>query len=74
MYAYYQKNPDGFEPKYLDVLRAGGSKGYEELFAPFGFDLSKREFWQGGMDVIIGFIDQLEAEMSLLAAETATAE
>jgi oligoendopeptidase F len=74
LYAYYQKNPDGFEKKYLDLLRAGGSKSYVELLSPFGFDVSTREFWQGGIDVIIGFIDQLEVEMSLLTPTHETRE
>ncbi len=60
LYAFYQKNPDGFEGKYLDLLKAGGSKGYNDLLQPFGFDLKQVAFWQGGLKMISGFIDELE--------------
>jgi len=51
--------PD-FERKYLDMLRAGGTLRHKELLAPFGLDASRPEFWNKGLDVIAGFIDELE--------------
>ncbi len=60
LYAFYQKNPDGFEGKYLDLLKAGGSKGYNDLLQPFGFNLKEEAFWQGGLKMIASFIDELE--------------
>jgi oligoendopeptidase F len=50
----------GFEQKYLDMLRAGGTKRHKELLAPFGLDASNPAFWRRGLDVISGFIDELE--------------
>lgn len=50
----------GFEQKYLDMLRAGGTKRHKELLAPFGLDASDPAFWKRGLDVIAGFIDELE--------------
>ena len=50
----------GFVAKYFDMLKAGGSKHHSELLAPFGLDASKREFWQKGLSVIEGMIDELE--------------
>ena len=50
----------GFEQKYLDMLRAGGTKRHKELLAPFGLDASNPAFWKRGLDVISGFIDELE--------------
>ena len=47
--------------KYLDMLRAGGTKRHKELLAPFGLDAGDPGFWQKGLDVIAGFIDELEA-------------
>ena len=35
---------------------------HKDLLAPFGLDASVPEFWQKGLDVISGFIDELEAE------------
>ncbi len=61
LYAFYQKHPEGFETKYLDLLKAGGSKGYNDLLKPFGFDLKQEAFWQGGLKMISGFIDELES-------------
>lgn len=60
LYAVYEKTPDGFEGKYLDMLRAGGTLRHKELLAPFGLDASDPAFWQQGLGVIERFIDQLE--------------
>ena len=61
LYAVYQGAAPGFAGKYLDMLRAGGSKRHKELLAPFGLDASDPSFWQKGLSVIAGFIDELEA-------------
>ena len=60
LYAVYQQAGAGFAEKYLDMLKAGGTKRHKELLAPFGLDASKPEFWTQGLDVIAGFIDELE--------------
>ncbi len=57
LYAAYQARPDGFQEKYLDMLRSGGVKRHKELLAPFGLDASDPAFWDKGLDVISGFID-----------------
>ncbi|WP_121631576.1 M3 family oligoendopeptidase [Tropicibacter alexandrii] len=61
LYAAYQENPEGFQDKYFDMLKAGGSKHHKELLAPFGLDASDPKFWDKGLSMIEGFIDQLEA-------------
>lgn len=60
LYAAYQKAPDGFAPRYLELLRAGGTRRHRELLAPFGLDAADPRFWDGGLSVISGFIDELE--------------
>ena len=60
LYGVYQDGFPGFEAKYLELLRAGGTKRHRELLAPFGLDAADPAFWQRGLDVIAGFIDQLE--------------
>ena len=50
----------GFQQKYLELLRAGGTLRHKELLAPFGLDASDPAFWQKGLSVISGFIDELE--------------
>ncbi|WP_294608051.1 M3 family oligoendopeptidase [uncultured Roseovarius sp.] len=61
LYAVYEENPEGFQEKYFDMLKAGGSKHHKELLAPFGLDASDPAFWDKGLSMISGFIDQLEA-------------
>ena len=60
LYAVYEQASDGFAEKYLDMLRAGGSLRHKELLAPFGLDASDPAFWQRGLDVVRGMIDELE--------------
>lgn len=38
-----------FEPLYLDLLRAGGTKSAVELMEPFGLNPNSREFWEAGI-------------------------
>ena len=61
LYAVYQDADEGFVDRYFDMLRAGGTKHHSELLAPFGLDASDPAFWQKGLGVIEGLIDELEA-------------
>jgi oligoendopeptidase F len=61
LYSVFQSGHPGFQAKYLEMLRAGGTKRHKELLAPFGLDASDPAFWNKGLDVISGFIDELEA-------------
>ncbi|MFQ6017521.1 MAG: M3 family oligoendopeptidase [Kiloniellaceae bacterium] len=61
LYAVYRNAGAGFAEKYLEMLRAGGSKRHKELLARFGLDASDPGFWARGLDVIAGLIDELEA-------------
>jgi len=61
LYSVYEQASDGFAEKYLDMLRAGGTKRHRELLAPFGLDASDPDFWARGLSVIEGFVDELEA-------------
>nr|WP_241665595.1 M3 family oligoendopeptidase [Pseudoroseomonas oryzae] len=61
LYGVFQEGsvPD-FQNKYMDLLRAGGTLRHKELLAPFGLDASDPAFWHKGLNVISGFIDELE--------------
>jgi oligoendopeptidase F len=65
LYAVYQqadakgKGRD-FEKKYIAMLEAGGTLQHRELLAPFGLDASKPTFWQQGLEILKGYIDELE--------------
>lgn len=61
LYGLYEEAHPGFVNKYFDMLKAGGSKHHSELLAPFGLDASKPEFWNKGLRVIEGMIDELAA-------------
>jgi oligoendopeptidase F len=61
LYAAYANGLPGFEEKYFDMLKAGGSKHHKDLLAPFGLDASDPKFWDQGLSMIAGFIDELEA-------------
>jgi len=61
LYAAYEGGLPDFQAKYLDMLRAGGSKPHRELLAPFGLDASDPAFWDRGLSMISGMIDDLEA-------------
>ncbi|MEE9375611.1 MAG: M3 family oligoendopeptidase [Rhizobiaceae bacterium] len=61
LYAVYQNSEKGFQEKYFDMLKAGGSKHHSELLAPFGLDASDPAFWNKGLAVIEGLIDEIEA-------------
>jgi oligoendopeptidase F len=61
LYAVYEENPEGFQDKYFDMLKAGGSMHHTALLAPFGLDATDPTFWDKGLSMISGFIDELEA-------------
>ena len=60
LYAAYERAPDGFADRYLDMLRAGGTLRHRELLAPFGLDASDPGFWRQGLGAIGALIDELE--------------
>ncbi|WP_316014791.1 M3 family oligoendopeptidase [Roseobacter sp. HKCCA0434] len=61
LYAVYREGDPDFQAKYFEMLEAGGSKHHKELLAPFGLDASDPKFWEKGLGVIEGLIDELEA-------------
>jgi len=61
LFAEFQAGHADFQEKYRAMLRAGGTKVHRDLLAPFGLDASDPAFWRRGLDIISGFIDELEA-------------
>ena len=61
LYAVYQKADQGFQDKYFELLKAGGTKHHSELLKPFGLDATDPSFWSKGLSMIEGLIDELEA-------------
>ena len=61
LYQQYKAEEETFKPHYLKLLAAGGSESPVRLLTEAGIDVYRAEFWQGGFDVIRGWIEQLEA-------------
>ncbi len=60
LYAVYEEGDPGFRDRYLEMLAAGGSRHHRELLAPFGLDAADPAFWDRGLAMIAGMIDELE--------------
>ncbi|KAA1182268.1 M3 family oligoendopeptidase [Rhizobium tropici] len=61
LYAVYRNAEKGFQDKYFELLKAGGTKHHSELLKPFGLDATDPSFWSKGLSMIEGLIDELEA-------------
>ncbi len=61
LYQVYSEGHEGFEAKFIEMLRAGGTLRHRDLLRPFGLDASDPTFWRRGIDNIVGLIDELEA-------------
>jgi oligoendopeptidase F len=51
-YRRFTQEGDGFIPRYLELLAAGGSRSPEELGAIVGIDLADPGFWDSGLALI----------------------
>lgn len=51
---------DNFEDKYLHLLSQTAIGNYEEIFKPFGLNPNNADFWQGGLNLIKYYLDELE--------------
>jgi oligoendopeptidase F len=60
LYATYEAKPKGFEAKYMEMLRAGGTFRHKELLKTFGLNAADPAFWNRGLGMIAGLIDELE--------------
>jgi len=61
LYACYQEEGAAFVPRYLNILRAGGSQRPADIMAAAGIDISRRDFWEAGLQTIDGLVTQAEA-------------
>lgn len=62
LYASFLKTPDGFEGRLLDLLRAGGTKGFVEALEPFGLRPNDPAFWGEALTAHLGgLMDEAEA-------------
>src|SRR5262245_49424713 len=52
VYARYEEEGSDFVPRYLELLRAGGSMAPEDLGQIVGVDLADPGFWDRGLDIV----------------------
>ncbi len=66
----YQVHEEGkvkdFADKYLNMLSLTGVKRYDEILKPFGLNAQSPTFWNKGLSLIKGYIDELERLDKLL--------
>jgi oligoendopeptidase F len=65
----YDEEGAAFVPRYLGLLRAGGSEAPEKLLAELGLDIANPRFWDGGL----ALLEDLVAEAEKLAASSGAA-
>ncbi len=55
-----QNKVENFEDKYLELLSKTAIGDYKEIFAPFNLNPESHDFWQGGLNLISYYLDQME--------------
>jgi oligoendopeptidase F len=60
VYGRYLAEGEAFVPRYLELLEAGGSRSPEELAGIAGLDLTDPEFWNDGLALVRGQLDEAE--------------
>ena len=60
LYQQYKAEGEGFKPRYLKILAAGGSASPADILTEAGVDIHSAAFWQGGFDVLAGLVEELE--------------
>jgi oligoendopeptidase F len=61
LYQQYRKEGVSFKPRYLGILRAGGSDAPMRVLDAAGIDVRQGSFWQGGFNVLQAGLERLEA-------------
>jgi oligoendopeptidase F len=56
----YDEEGERFVPRYLELLAAGGSAPPPELLARVGLDIQDARFWDGGLALLEGMVDEAE--------------
>ena len=64
VYALYHemktKGKEEFVPKYLNILRKGGDADVKDILSEAGFNISKKEFWEGAFEEIKLVVEELQ--------------
>lgn len=60
LYANYKKDGTEFVDKYIKALSMGGSKSPLEITKAMGLDITKKSFWQEGLNLIKDEVQEFE--------------
>jgi len=60
LYDRYEKGDEGFQERYLELLKAGGSDWPENLVGKLGVDINDASFWNNGLSIIDDLVRQAE--------------
>ena len=69
VYRIYEERGDEIVPGYLEMLASGGSKSPEDLGRLVGVDLSDPGFWDHGLDLVAGQLEQATTAAEAVIAE-----
>ena len=61
LFSKYKNKELDFEKKYINLLKAGGSKNYNNLLKPLDLDITKKDFWTQSISIVNNLIDELES-------------
>ena len=61
LYQQYKSEGKSFIPRYTKILSTGGSKAPVKVLEEAGINVADPAFWQGGFNVLIGLVEQLES-------------
>jgi oligoendopeptidase F len=59
LYQQYRREGSAFIPRYLKILKYGGSESPIRILKEAGLDITSAAFWQGGFDVLENMITEL---------------
>lgn len=68
LYANYKQQGKRFVDNYIEALKAGGSKSPAEITAMMGIDITNPKFWDKGLELLDGYVDEFEQLARLAGA------
>lgn len=60
LYQEYQERGEEFVPKYIDLLKKGGSEYPEDMLKEIGLDITEPDFWHKGLDLLEKRVNRIE--------------
>lgn len=64
LYGAYVKEGDTFTKNYTEVLKLGSSRDLTSLTKSLNVDISEKSFWDDGLDIIDGYVEEFSGLVS----------